>query len=147
MNGAPPQAPALAVPQRRNAAAVVLAALGLAAVAAVVYAVDPAEGRFPPLCPFHAITGLHCPGCGSTRALHQLLHGHLAAAFGLNPLMVLALPFLAWGLLSSAREGLTGRRLPGVFIPAFYLRAFLVLLLLFTVLRNLPIEPFTYLAP
>jgi hypothetical protein len=46
---------------------------------------------------FHALTGLQCPGCGGLRAAHQLLHGHLAAAWQLNPLVVLGVAGgLAW---------------------------------------------------
>ena len=32
-------------------------------------------------CPFHAITGLYCPGCGGTRAIMALLSGHPAVSF------------------------------------------------------------------
>ena len=79
---------------------------------------DPADsGLFPP-CPFFALTGLHCPGCGTLRGLHQLLNGHLLAALGLNPLMVLALPFVGYAFLSTLALAVTGRRLPTVFIPA-----------------------------
>ena len=44
----------------------------------------------------HRTTGLLCPGCGSLRALHQLLHGHWETAFRFNPLLVASLPFAAW---------------------------------------------------
>jgi hypothetical protein len=58
----------------------------------VVYRFPPAGNRWYPGCAFHAITGLDCPGCGATRAMHQLLHGHIAAAFALNPLLFLLIP-------------------------------------------------------
>src|SRR6266478_9480238 len=57
------------------------------------------SGYFPP-CPFRTLTGLNCPGCGTTRCLHQLLHGHFVAAFELNPLMVLTLPLLGYFLIA-----------------------------------------------
>src|SRR5579864_5631489 len=61
---------------------------------------DPAtSGAFPP-CPVHYLTGWYCPGCGSLRALHQLLHGNLRAAWAMNPLTVILLPFLTYGLAS-----------------------------------------------
>jgi hypothetical protein len=53
----------------------------------VLYTFPPSSSRFYPRCAFHALTGLDCPGCGSTRALHELLHGHVGAAFRLNPLL------------------------------------------------------------
>ena len=77
-------------------AAVPLVAAGLA----TLYVVDPAGSSLYPSCPFHALTGLHCPGCGTLRGIHQLLGGHPIAALDLNPLTVLSLPFLAYALLS-----------------------------------------------
>lgn len=35
-------------------------------------------------CIFNRITGLHCPGCGNTRAVTELLKGHFAASFSFN---------------------------------------------------------------
>ncbi len=58
----------------------------------IVYTVPPAASTWYPRCLFHSVTGLDCPGCGGTRALHQLLHGHVAEAFALNPLLFLLLP-------------------------------------------------------
>ena len=53
--------------------------------------------------------------------LHQLLNGHLLRAFGLNPLMVLSLPFVGYAFLSNAMTMVNGRRLPTVFIPAIWI--------------------------
>jgi hypothetical protein len=65
----------------------------------VLYCFDPSQGGIYPVCLFHRMTGLLCPGCGSLRAIHQLLHGHLAKAFQLNPLLVSLMPFcLVYGL-------------------------------------------------
>src|SRR5262249_16351094 len=62
----------------------------------VLFCFDPANVRIYPAGAFHAVTGMDCPGCGSLRAMHQLLHGHLATAMRLNPLAVLSVPFLGW---------------------------------------------------
>ena len=114
---------------------------------AVLFWYDPVEsGVFPP-CLFHAITGWHCPGCGSARGLHQLLHGHPLVAFGLNPLMVLSLPFVSYGLISQILYVCSRRRLPGVFIPARWIWALLAVIILFWILRNIPRYPFSLLAP
>ena len=61
-----------------------ITAAGLLAGAAL-YLFNPAESRLFPPCPFHALTGWQCPGCGSLRAAHCLLHGEFIAAFRLNP--------------------------------------------------------------
>ena len=61
----------------------------------VLFCFDPTQYHFYPACILHRTTGLLCPGCGSLRALHQLLHGHLITAFRFNPLLVVALAALA----------------------------------------------------
>ena len=127
----------------RAAGLVLLALAGLA----VLLVWDPSKSAVFPPCPFHALTGLHCPGCGTLRALHQLLHGNLLAALGLNPLMVLCLPFIAYSLLSGLVRIVSGRRLPAVFVPAGWIWTLLGVIVLFWILRNVPLHPFSCLAP
>jgi hypothetical protein len=108
---------------------------------------DPAtSGVFPP-CPLHYLTGWYCPGCGSLRALHQLLHGNLSAAWALNPLTVLLLPFLVYGLTCHAIKEIRGRHLPQLFLPAVWIRALCAVIVLFGIARNIPLHPFDWLAP
>jgi len=52
---------------------------------------DPATSPIFPPCPWRAATGWLCPGCGSARALHALLHGSVTDALRLNGLAVAAL--------------------------------------------------------
>ena len=124
-------------------------ALALAATPCVVLLAfrNPEDsGLFPP-CPFLALTGYHCPGCGTLRALHQLLNGHLLAAIDYNPLTVFFLPFLAYAFSAAMVGGIWGPKLPTVFIPAGWIWALLVAVIGFGVLRNLPVFPFSLLAP
>src|SRR6476660_8733928 len=107
---------------------------------------DPATaGVFPP-CPLRYLTGFYCPGCGSLRAMHALLHGELGRAWAMNPLMIVTLPFVTYGLVSEALLELRGRRLPEVRLPASWIRAFCVVVILYAVARNLPLYPFDLLA-
>ncbi len=108
---------------------------------------DPAHASIFPHCPFHELTGLHCPGCGTLRALHQLLHGNLSAALGLNPLTVLCLPAIGYALLREVVRGISGHHLPGVVVRAAWIWALLVAIVLFWILRNVPYYPFSWLAP
>ena len=72
------------------------------AVAVTVYALfDPATAPFP-RCPFLSLLGLHCPGCGSQRAIHALLHADIAGAWRSNALLVLSLPLVALLLVAQA---------------------------------------------
>lgn len=108
---------------------------------------DPAtSGIFPP-CPFHALTGFYCPGCGSLRAIHQLLHGNLGTAWAMNPLTVILMPFLFYGLASEGLRVVRGRGLPQIFLPAIWIQALCAVIILFGIVRNVPIHPFNLLAP
>ena len=108
---------------------------------------DPAtSGLFPP-CPLRYLTGWYCPGCGSLRAIHQLLHGSLRAAWAMNPLTVVLLPFLTYGLASAALFEVRGRALPQPFLRAVWIRALCAAMILFGIARNLPMHPFDLLAP
>lgn len=72
------------------------------AVAVAVYALfDPSTAPFP-RCPFLSLTGLQCPGCGSQRAIHALLHADIAGAWRSNALLVLSLPLVALLLVAQA---------------------------------------------
>lgn len=115
--------------------------------AAFLFFFNPALSQWYPPCLFHKLTGLYCPGCGSLRALHQLLHGHLLTALSLNPLMVLLLPFLGYAFISRMLLALRGKPLPRIFIPAFWLWLLFAVIIAYWILRNIPFFPFNCLAP
>jgi len=118
--------------------------LGLIALAGFLFFFNPASpgNQFFPKCPFRLLTGMQCPGCGSTRACYQLLHLHPVAAFKLNPLFMLTLPFIVYGFLGYTKSAVTGQPQRRIFIPSFYLWAWLVLMIFFWVFRNTPWYPF-----
>ena len=51
------------------------------------YLFDPEEMAVFPRCPFLLATGYECPGCGSQRAIHDMLHLDLKSAFSQNALI------------------------------------------------------------
>lgn len=61
---------------------------------------DPSRVGWFPRCPFRTLTGWQCPGCGSQRAFHSLLHGDIGAAWIYNPALVIGLPFILLLLVS-----------------------------------------------
>ena len=63
----------------------------VAALCVYYYNVDPAASGTSPRCLLKYITGYDCPGCGSQRALHALLHGHAYEAWRYNPAILPAL--------------------------------------------------------
>jgi hypothetical protein len=95
-------------------------------------------------CPFYALTGLYCPGCGGLRAVNDLTNGDLVGAASSNLVFVVLIPVIVVGWLRW-----TGRAWSGAPAPAprerFGVRAggwamaLAVVLAVFAVLRNLPI--------
>jgi hypothetical protein len=101
---------------------------------------DPQVVRTTPPCIFYLLTSLDCPGCGTARACHQLLHGHLFEAMDYNLLFVFVMPFL----FVKAISYLSGRSFTSwekVYNP----KLILWLVLAFWVLRNINIPPLNYL--
>ena len=141
---APAASPALPPAGRRRTWWLVAAAAALLlGGAATLFAFNPTTTRLFPPCLFRAATGLHCPGCGSTRALHHLLHGRVATAFDFNPLLVASLPFVAYALV---RGAVRTRRAPRP-LPAWAIWGLFVVVLAFGLLRNLPWKPTRWMAP
>src|SRR5712691_1305389 len=90
----------------------------LAVAGVYLFIFEPGKSGFFPVCPFRALTGFACPGCGTARGLHALLHGDLATAFALNPLMVLSLPFLLYALVRHTRSVLFRQPMRSNTLPA-----------------------------
>ena len=99
-------------------------------------------------CVFHSLFHLHCPGCGSGRAVQALLHLRFSEALRQNILALPALSFLLWQHVDFATTTALGRRvLPRVRMGiGAYVRTILVVLV-FWIARNIPLSPFTILAP
>lgn len=74
--------------------AVALAATLAGAMTVVYFFVDPAQSKLMPRCLFKSLTGWDCPGCGSQRMLHALLHGDWAGAWHANPLLLSMVPYI-----------------------------------------------------
>lgn len=130
--------------ERKVAAASVVGAVG---TLGILYLVNPGTSTLYPTCPFLALTGCYCPGCGSLRALHQITRGYVAAAFGLNPLLALSLPFVAYFFASQASLALRGCPLRTFFVRPLLIWMLLGVVILYWILRNVPVYPFSLLAP
>ena len=115
----------------------------LFALAGFLYAFDPAGSNIFPPCPFYTITGFYCPGCGSQRALHDILHLDLPGAAENNILVIPALLVIIYQLICQFLK-------PKHQNILYYSSApwiILVIIVIFWILRNLPFYPFTLLAP
>lgn len=127
-----------------------LAAAGVATLAAgstVVAYYDPTTSHMLPVCPLFALTGFACPGCGLTRGFHALFHGDLVTAVDFNAFVpVWALIFM-WVAVSLALYAVRGQGLPMWPTNPRFMWVFMCFMLVFGVLRNIPVYPFTILFP
>ena len=101
---------------------------------ALLLFVDPATSAMFPPCLWRLATGWQCPGCGSARALHELLHGDVYAAMALNPFAVTVAPLAAFNYgawMAGRSRGWFGSIRPA----AIY--ALAVALVAFAIIRNL----------
>ena len=101
-----------------------------------LYFHPPGTTRWLPQCLFYRLTGFYCAGCGSTRALYAALHGEFAASLRCN---LLLFPLLALVCLLLRKPRLALRPWLALSVPA--------ILVIYWILRNLPMRPFLLLAP
>jgi hypothetical protein len=93
---------------------------------------DPHSPHFMfPVCPFKALTGWNCPGCGGLRMTHDVLHGDIAAAVVDNVFLLVGLPMLVAWLVVRWRRGQPLMPKPAIVVIA-------VAAITWTVVRNLP---------
>jgi hypothetical protein len=138
------------IPQKKSAppSPVIFAGIVLIATAvgmgAMVFFFNPSTHGFYPICLFHALTGLNCPGCGMTRALYAVLHGNLRLALKDNALFVLSCVAL---IMAGGRFlWQKANKRPVVFnLPSKFLWLVLAAAIVFAVIRNLP--GFEWLSP
>jgi hypothetical protein len=104
---------------------------------ALLYRFSPQEYSFYPRCPFYALTGHLCPGCGATRAIAVLLHGHVAAALHFNAAVTLLLPALLWYFAKMYCTAVREDRIEWPQIPEPSWRIALACVLLFAVVRDI----------
>lgn len=112
---------------QRSRIALALSVVFIAGSAGILlYFYNPTEVEWIPRCPFLVLTGFKCPGCGTLRGLHHLVHGRLDAAWAMNPLMVTVLPIIVLFVLSHkiSQNVILGR-------------VILTMILLFWLFRNL----------
>lgn len=133
-------------------AAGILIPLAMLIPAVFIWIYDPVHpGRFPEFifCPFYKLTSFYCPGCGTTRALYELMHFNFINAVHDNALTILMIgPGVLYLLIREYLHFVLNRKLlPAPVFKPWMTIMVIVVLLLFTICRNIPVEPFLFLAP
>jgi len=118
----------------------------IAGAGAVAY-FDPTRANFFPVCPLFALTGFACPGCGLTRGFHALFHGDIITALDFNFLIPVWAVIFGWVTVSLMLLAVHGRGLYMWPTRPSFMSVFMVVLLTFGVLRNIPAWPLTILFP
>jgi hypothetical protein len=108
---------------------------------------DPGASGLFPRCVFHEVTGLHCFGCGGQRAVDAVLGGNVVQALSHNALVVLLLPVLFYSWFKLGMRRLGALALPDIYIKSTWIWGLVIAVALFGILRNLAVNPFTWLAP
>ena len=124
----------------------VCGAVGFAVIGSLTD-VGQSAGDYIPQCPIHAFTGFHCPGCGTWRALCAMSQANLAQAAAFNPLLLFAIPCLLVYLVG--RRAIHARLscVRAVGGQLCLSRIVLLVVIAYSVLRNIPLFPFSLLAP
>lgn len=129
-----------------RAALLLGAAAVFAAGALYLYFHDPYQYPLP--CIIKLLTGMYCPGCGAGRACFSILHGKFFDAFCYNPLLVILLPFAGGYIAARGIDwAVTGGNHIDGKISIKLLLAVLIIILVYGILRNIPVFPFSLLAP
>jgi hypothetical protein len=120
----------------RELAAPLGLAAAIAAASLALHVRDPHEQGSWGFCPFLALTGHPCPGCGGLRAVNDLTHFDLVGAASSNLYFVASIPFLAFGWLVWVRRVWAGQPVEGPSTRVVVVA--LVLLVVFGIARNTP---------
>ena len=123
------------------------AAISMAAGSGFTAYFDPTTTHFFPVCPLYAITGFACPGCGLTRGFHALFHGDVVTALDFNALIPVWAVILSYVFVSLILQAVRGKGLPMWPTNPRFMWVFMIVLLVFGILRNLPFYPLNILFP
>lgn len=121
--------------------------LGISLIAVLFFFLNPNEHVIFPRCVFYSFSGYYCPGCGSQRAIYSLLHLNIAGVVQNNFLFLPAVAAIIYHFLHSVLNRRFNWRLPNIFYMKNTPWIIFSIIILFWLLRNLPVYPFSVLAP
>jgi hypothetical protein len=116
-------------------------------LAVLFFILDPAKHNIFPRCLFNSITGYYCPGCGSQRAIHSLLHFDIEGVVSYNFLFIPAFLLIIYHYLHPILNRIFSWKLPNIFYFKSTPWVIFGFVIAFWIMRNLTFYPFSVLAP
>lgn len=108
---------------------------------------NPSDSNIFPKCPFYSLSGIYCPGCGSQRAAHKMLNGNIIEGIRHNYLIALLVLVLLYQSFIYIMNSALNKEVTNLLHKSKVTLGILITVILFWILRNIDIFPFTELAP
>lgn len=108
---------------------------------------NPSKTNLFPSCPFYSVTNIYCPGCGSQRATHQILNGNIIEGIRHNYMIGLLAIVLLYQAFIFITNKILNKNTANLLHKSKVTMSILIIVILFWILRNIPMFPFTELAP
>lgn len=116
-------------------------------IAFLYFFVSPFSSNYFPKCIFYSCTGYYCPGCGSQRAAHNLLHLNFKEVIQQNILFLGGVIAFIYYIFITLSNTFFNTNYKNILTKRLFLWLVVIIIILFTVLRNIDKEPFIWLAP
>ncbi|MBV1888330.1 MAG: DUF2752 domain-containing protein [Urechidicola sp.] len=115
------------------------------AIAIYYFLIDPS--RMFLNCPIYATVGIYCPGCGSQRALYDLLHLNIIGVFEHNLLFAFGVMLVAYQIIITSINSVFNKNIKNLLYHKKTPIVILIIVVIFWILRNITKYPFNWLAP
>ncbi len=102
---------------------------------------------FLPSCLLYEHTGVHCPGCGITRASRSMMQGELALALRYNPLVVILSPLLIAWFVIEITYWIQKRNYEFARLKPLYIKVIFTVVVVWFITRNIPHKAFEWARP
>lgn len=104
----------------------------------IYFKYNPEQHHFFPKCSFLTLTGLKCPGCGSQRTIHALLHLDIHSAFSHNALIIFSIPYILVLIIGKIIQFFNPySRFALLLQHSFIIWSYFIIVVLFWIARNI----------
>lgn len=123
--------------KNRTSSCIAVACAAVISILAVTYYYyDPTEVDWMPRCLWKVVTATDCPGCGSQRMAHALMHGDICGAWHANAFALCMLPIIVFMIWLELMRGSLPKLYSKVHSP-WVIRLIFIMILAWWIIRNL----------